>query len=65
MKTRLIMTGLLLAVSAGALTGCVVYPARYGVAVEPDVVVQPGPYYGPSYRYYDYRRDWRYRDRRW
>jgi hypothetical protein len=63
MKARLLLTGLLLAASTGALTGCVVYPARYGGVVEPGVVVQPAPYYGPRYHYYDYRRDWRYRDR--
>lgn len=63
MKTRLILTGLVLAASAGALSGCVVYPAHYGVAVEPEVVVRPAPYYGPRYRYHDYHRDWRHHNR--
>jgi hypothetical protein len=57
MKARLLLTSVLLAVSAGALTGCVVYPEPVGVAVQPSVVVRPAPYYygyGPRYRYYNY-----------
>lgn len=60
MKARLLMTGLLVAVSAGALSGCVVYPRGYGYEVD-SVVVRPAPYYGPryrDYRYYDGRRYW-------
>jgi len=53
MKARLLLTSVLLAVSAGALTGCVVYPEPVGVGVQ----VRPSPYYygyGPRYHYYDY-----------
>jgi hypothetical protein len=65
MKIRLLLTGLLLAAGAGALSGCVVYPEPVGVAVEPSVVVRPAPYYGPRYRYYGPRyREYRYYDNR-
>ena len=61
MKTRLLLTAVLLAVSAGALSGCVVYgrPGYAAVEVEPSVVVAPAPYYygyGPRHYYRPYRR---------
>ncbi|MBL8438908.1 MAG: hypothetical protein JNM61_11970 [Zoogloeaceae bacterium] len=75
MKARAWITALSLVLGTGALTGCVVYPARpyASVGVESDIVVRPTPYYAPwfwgDYRYYD-RGDWhphRHRDggRRW
>jgi len=56
MKARLLLTSVLLAVSAGALSGCVVYPEPVGVSVQPSVVVRPAPYYYYGPRGYYYRR---------
>lgn len=61
MKTRLLLTAVLLAVSAGALSGCVVYgrPGYAAVDVEPSVVVTPAPYYYYGYGPRHYHRPYR------
>lgn len=53
MKT--VITALIVA-SLGLLTGCVAFPTRHGLVVEPAVPVvgvglgyHYGPYYGPNY----------------